>query len=627
MRHYVDEITTKGKQNDMADGPLSKYPVTWELDSILPHPETSEFAALFGDYKRRLSTLADESDRLPAISAAADHAQAWTKFLSEYAIVEKLANDLASFAGCHAAADAANKRFQQLEGELSALDPLRSKIATNVEFAVKEAKVNSLDEMLATNRELGELRFFFDERRRNAAFRLPKAQEQLANDLAVDSIHAWGRLYDRLSGELKIRVMERGEVIEKSPGQVMFDSPQRAVRENNFFAADKAWESIQDNCADALNHIAGFRLTKYRHLGLKSHLDAPLRANRMRQETLDAMWSAVTARKPMLLKYFAKKAELLGQSQLAWYDQSAPLPLRSQDGTSDELSYDDACDTVIRTFREFSPDFGGFAEMAIRERWIEVENRPGKRQGGFCTGLPTKQQSRIFMTYTNSADSMSTLAHELGHAYHSHVLWPRPFFLQDYPMNLAETASTFAEAVLGEQQLQSAKTTTDELKLLDNMLSDAVAFMMNIHARFIFENEFHTERLAGEVPSARLSELMQQAQQEAYLNALSDDGWNPRFWVSKLHFYISGLPFYNFPYTFGYLLSLGAFSLAKNSSGTAGDFPTRYRELLIATGCMTAEEAVQQTLGYDLTQPDFWNKSLDVIEQRVARFVHLADEV
>ena len=612
----------------MSDGCSNvKYPVTWELDSILPHPETSEFAALFGDYKRRLTTLADESDRLPAISAAADHAQAWTKFLSEYAIVEKLANDLASFAGCHAAADAANKRFQQLEGELSALDPLRSKIATNVEFAVKEANVVALDEMLAANPELGELRFFFDERRCNAAFRLPKAQEQLANDLAVDSIHAWGRLYDRLSGELKIRVMERGEVVEKSPGQVMFDSPQRAVRENNFFAADKAWESIQDNCADALNHIAGFRLTKYRHLGLKSHLDAPLRANRMRQETLDAMWSAVTARKPMLLKYFAKKAELLGQKQLAWYDQSAPLPLRSQDGASDELSYDDACDTVIRTFREFSPDFGGFAEMAIRERWIEVENRAGKRQGGFCTGLPTKQQSRIFMTYTNSADSMSTLAHELGHAYHSHVLWPRPFFLQDYPMNLAETASTFAEAVLGEQQLQSAKTTTDELKLLDNMLSDAVAFMMNIHARFIFENEFHTERLAGEVPSARLSELMQQAQQEAYLNALSDDGWNPRFWVSKLHFYISGLPFYNFPYTFGYLLSLGAFSLAKNSSGTAGDFPTRYRELLIATGCMTAEEAVQQTLGYDLTLPDFWNKSLDVIEQRVARFVQLADEI
>jgi len=452
----------------MADEQNVKYPVTWELDSLLPHPDTAEFAAVLSHYKARLTKLADESDRLPAISPNAEHVAGWKRLLSEYEAVEKLATDLSSFAGCHAAADAANKRFQQLEGELSALDPLRAKIATNIEFAVKDADVTALERMLQADSWLSELRFFFDERRRNAAFRLPKAQEQLANDLAVDAIHAWGRLYDRLSGELRIQVMERGELVEKSPGQVMFDSPQRAVRENNFFAADKAWSSIQDSCADALNHIAGFRLTKYRHLGLDSHLAAPLRFNRMRRETLDAMWSTVTARKPMLLKYLAKKAELLGLKQLAWYDLTAPLPSRSasfqlatapksiaektlepqsrklEACTTDDLPYDAACDTVIRTFREFSPDFGDFAETAIRERWIEVENRPGKRQGGFCTGLPTRQQSRIFMTYTNSADSMSTLAHELGHAYHSYVLWPLSFFLQYYPMNLAETASTFA---------------------------------------------------------------------------------------------------------------------------------------------------------------------------------------
>ncbi|TXT28704.1 MAG: peptidase M3A and M3B thimet/oligopeptidase F [Planctomycetota bacterium] len=403
----------------------------------------------------------------------------------------------------------------------------------------------------------------------------------------------------------------------------MFDSPQRAVRENNFFAADKAWATIQDSCADALNHISGFRLTKSKHLGFTgedAHLVAPLRYNRMRRETLDAMWSAVTARKPVLLKYLAKKAELLGLKKLAWFDLSAPLPTSS--GDSDELHYDDACDIVIRTFREFSPDFGDFAERAIRERWIEVENRAGKRQGGFCTGLPTKRQSRIFMTFTNSADSMSTLAHELGHAYHSHVLWDRPYFLQDYPMNLAETASTFAEAVLGEQQLRTAKSAAEELKLLDNMLGDAVAFLMNIHARFVFEDRYHRERREGEVSPERLSELMLAAQREAYLDALADDGWNPRFWVSKLHFYISGLPFYNFPYTFGYLLSLGTFATAKSFSG---DFPARYRKLLIATGCCEAEEAVQSTLGDDLTKPDFWNRSLDVVEQRVERFLQLAN--
>lgn len=606
----------------LTDSP--KYPLTWELDSILPHPESSDFRTVLNDFRTRLTQLADESDRLPPLVAEPQNISAWKRSLTEIAAIEKLASDLSSFAGCHAAADAANKLFQQLEGELSALDPLRAKIATNVEFAVKEADTDQLQRLLAADSELSELRFFFDERRRNAALRLPKEREQLANDLAVDAIHAWGRLYDRLSGELKIKVMEKGEVVEKSPGQVMFDSPQRAVRENNFFAADKAWATLQDSCADALNHISGFRLTKYRHLGLTgddAHLAAPLRSNRMRRETLDAMWAAVTARKPVLLKYLAKKAELLGLERLAWCDLSAPLPGSS--GESEELSYDAACDTVIRTFREFSPDFGDFAEHAIKNRWIEVENRAGKRQGGFCTGLPSKLQSRIFMTYTNSADSMSTLAHELGHAYHSHVLWDRPFFLQDYPMNLAETASTFAEAVLGEQQLRNAKSAAEELNLLDNMLGDAVAFLMNIHARFIFEDRFHRERRDGEVSPGRLSELMLGAQQEAYLDALAEGGWNPRFWVSKLHFYISGLPFYNFPYTFGYLLSLGTFATAKSFSG---DFPARYRELLIATGCCEAEEAVQSTLGDDLTRPDFWNRSLDVVEQRVERFLQLANE-
>ena len=600
-----------------------KYPLTWELDSILPHPESPAFRAVLNDFRSRLTKLVEETDRLPLLNAEPQSVSVWKRLLTEYAAVEMLAGDLSSFAGCHAAADAANKLFQQLEGELSALDPLRAQIATSIEFAVKEANADALSKMLAADAELGELRFFFDERRRNSALRLPKEREQLANDLAVDAIHAWGRLYDRLSGELKIKIMERGEVVEKSPGQVMFDSPQRAVRENNFFAADKAWTTIQDSCADALNHISGFRLTKSKHLGVTgddAHLVAPLRHNRMRRETLDAMWSAVTARKPVLLKYLAKKAELLGLKKLAWFDLSAPLP--SSSGDSDELHYDDACDIVIRTFREFSPDFGDFAEQAVREQWIEVENRAGKRQGGFCTGLPTKQQSRIFMTYTNSADSMSTLAHELGHAYHSHVLWDRPYFLQDYPMNLAETASTFAEAVLGEQQLRTAKSAAEELKLLDNMLGDAVAFLMNIHARFVFEDNFHRERREGEVSSQRLSELMLAAQREAYLDALVDDGWNPRFWVSKLHFYISGLPFYNFPYTFGYLLSLGTFATAKSFSG---DFPARYRKLLIATGCCEAEEAVQSTLGDDLTKPDFWNRSLDVVEQRVERFLQLAN--
>jgi oligoendopeptidase F len=596
-----------------------KYSLVWDLDSLLPNPESDQFAKIFDEFRTALTSLANESDGLPAISASTDCAQTWAKFLEGYATVASTATDLNALVGCHAAEQAENRTFQQWEGRLSALDPLRERIATNIEFAMKEAADADLEAFIAADARLTEIEFFLRDRRANATLRLPKEQEVLASDLSVDGVHAWGRLYDRISGALRIQVMERGEVVEKSPGQVQFDSPERTVRQNNFYASDKAWSSIGDTCADALNHISGTRLTMYRHLGLSDHLASPLRHNRMQRETLDAMWSAVSDRKSMLVRYFDCKAKYLGLKKLSWFDLAAPLPVA--DATESKLTYDAACDLVIDTFARFSGDFGDFARHAIEQKWIEVENRVGKRQGGFCTGFPTKRESRIFMTFTNTPDSMSTLAHELGHAYHSWVLKERPLFLRRYPMNLAETASTFAEAVLGEERLTNSDSAAEQLSILDNMLGDSVAFLMNIHARFLFEDEFHKERADGELTAERFSELMTAAQQQAYLGALDDDGWNPNFWISKLHFYISGLPFYNFPYTFGYLFSLGAYALAAEAGG---DFSAQYRELLIATGCMETEQAVQSTLGYDLRQPDFWNRSLDVVEQRVNRFIELA---
>ena len=188
-------------------------------------------------------------------------------------------------------------------------------------------------------------------------------------------------------------------------------------------------------------------------------------------------------------------------------------------------------------------------------------------------------------------------------------------------MNLAETASTFAEAVLGEQRLRSSRSKEEQLSILDQMLADAVVYLMNIHARFIFEDNFHKERSNGELSADRFSQLMLSAQREAYLDALDEEVWNPNFWISKLHFYISSLPFYNFPYTFGYLLSLGAYALATDAMD---QFPEQYRQLLIATGCQETEDAVQATLGYDLTEPDFWNKSLQIVAERVEMFLNLA---
>lgn len=600
----------------------AKYNQNWDLESLLPHPAGPEFPKVVEAYRRDLQALAEQSDQLPAVSGSKAEAASWGTFLRECERLEMQATDLFAFIGCHAAADAANKLYRQFEATLSALDPLRERVSTNLEFALRDASQAEFDAFVAADERLARNAFFLAQRRKNARLRLPRGEELLAADLSVDGIHAWGRLYDRLSGELRIQVMEKGEVVERSPGQIRFDSPERSVRQNNFYAADKAWKSIADSCADSLNHIAGTRLTLYRRLGLADHLEVPLHKNRLKRATLDTMWSVITRRKPVLLKYLSAKARLLGQERLAWYDTQAPLPGTDKPGPSAEIPYDDGFDLVIRTFAEFSPDLGAFARHAAGSRWVEAENRSGKRQGAFCTGFATKMESRVFMTYTSTLDNVSTLAHELGHAYHSWVLKDQPYFLQDYPMNLAETASTFAEAVLAERRLAESQSREEKLSILDHMLADAVAYLMNIHARFLFENNFHRERIEGELPAARISELMLAAQKTAYLESLADDGWYPDFWISKLHFYISGLPFYNFPYTFGYLLSTGLYAL---SQGAGDKFPDQYRKLLVATGCMETEPAVQSTTGYDLAEPMFWEKSLDIIERRVGQFLELAD--
>lgn len=596
---------------------MGKYAITWELDSLLPNPATRQFSEQLDAYRRGLQELADESETLAALDSRS--LKQWENLVPRLSTLLAQSEDLHAFIGCHAAADAENKLYQQVEGQLAAMSPLRAQIFTNIEFALAKADDGELTACLTKSQALRTLKFFVEECRRNAAFRLPKELELLSADLSVDGQMAWSRLYDRISGSLRIDVMERGELVKKSPGQVTLDSPERSVRQNNYYAASRAWAGIADTCADALNHISGSRLVKYRRLGVKDHLELPLRCNRLKRETLNRMWERVGARKSCLLKYFARKAELIGVDRLAWYDQTAPLPRAP--GESPPLSYDAACDTIIETFDAFSPHLGDFARRAVKDRWIEVENRAGKRQGGFCTGFPTKQQSRIFMTFTNSADSMSTLAHELGHAYHSYVLREEPYLLQDYPMNLAETASTFAEAVLAEHRLQTAATTSEKLSLLDHMLSDAVAFLMNIHARFLFEDEFHRQRRDGELSADTFSELMLKAQKTAYQDAMADDGWNPLFWASKLHFYIGGLPFYNFPYTFGYLLSQALFAVAPQFGA---EFPERYRRLLVLTGCRETESAIQESLGFDSTQSELWDLSLNVVERRVSQFLELS---
>lgn len=215
---------------------------------------------------------------------------------------------------------------------------------------------------------------------------------------------------------------------------------------------------------------------------------------------------------------------------------------------------------------------------------------------------------------------MSTLAHELGHAYHQYVMEGLPAFSQNYAMNVAETASTFAEMIVAESQLEQAQTKEEKLSLLELKIQNGVSFYMNIHARLLFEVRFYEERRNGEVSVERLNELMVEAQREAFSGVL--DEAHPHFWAAKLHFYITDVPFYNFPYTFGYLFSAGLYAKAKEEGPS---FASRYVDLLRDTGSMTVEELALKHLGVNLQQAGFWQSAVSLTREDIRQFMELTE--
>ncbi len=274
----------------------------------------------------------------------------------------------------------------------------------------------------------------------------------------------------------------------------------------------------------------------------------------------------------------------------------------------------------MEQFHRFSPKMADFAVKAFENGWIEAEDRPGKRPGGFCTSFPIHKETRIFMTYAGTASNVSTLAHELGHGYHQHVMNDLPALAQEYAMNVAETASTFAEMVVSDAAVKAAETEETRLTLLEDKIQRSVAFYMNIHARFLFETAFYEERRKGLVGMDRLNELMLSAQKTAFRDAL--DQYHPHFWASKLHFYITEVPFYNFPYTFGYMFSTGLYAEALRRGAA---FEDQYVALLRDTGRMTVEELAHKHLGVDLRKPDFWQQAMDLSVADVQEFLRLTE--
>ncbi|RAP77056.1 M3 family oligoendopeptidase [Paenibacillus montanisoli] len=596
----------------------SSLPMSWDLETIYAGGSGS---AAFAEELKGLERDIDELDRSleqaseSGSAASAKQLSAWTE--SVQSILMRLRQS-DSFVGCLQAQQMKDSAANGLNDRVKTLMAKFSAALTSFDEQLLRTDDESWTSWLQSS-EVSPVAFVLNERREAVKEKLPPKEEALAAELAIDGYHGWGDFYNTIVSRIRFEITESdGTQKQLSAGQMhnRLSNRDRSVREAAFAEWEREWSEQGDLCADTLNRISGFRLKLYEKRGWKSALKEPLAINRMSEATLNAMWAAVGEGKPKLVRYLERKAKLLGIEKLDWHDVNAPLGSAGK-----SVPYSEAAAIITEQFRAFSPDLADFTEMAFRDAWIEAEDRSGKRPGGFCTAFPKSEQTRIFMTYSGTPSNVSTLAHELGHADHQHVMNDLPPFAQEYASNVAETASTFAEMIVSDSTLRAASGREEKLALLDDKLSNAVSFFMDIRARFLFEQRFYERRTQGMLTKEELCELMEGAQREAFGGALG--GVHPHFWASKLHFYLTDVPFYNFPYTFGYLFSCGIYAQA-NKEGEA--FADRYVALLRDTGLMTVEDLAQKHLGVRLDGPDFWREAVQLALADVDEFLALTEE-
>ena len=599
-----------------------KYPLTWDLDSIFPGGSHSK------ELQDKLLVIEEDVKAYFNLNNSWEPAsdkpyyQTFQTLIAHSEIITKAISQTASFINAVQSADVTNTHAPIVRNQIAQLSSQYAIIQTSVIkklAAISEEDFGALIKLEAFQ----DLAFALTETREKGSRLLSEAEESMLSKLSQDGFHAWSNHYDTLVSYIKIPFEAAdGSIQELSAGQAMnrmYSDSDPAVRQQLFVKWEEAWASYAPLFAETLNHLQGFRLEDYKLHGSTDFMEEPLRYNRIEKETLDAMWQAITNHKQPYLDFLNRKAALMGKEKLAWYDVDAPVSVG--DFKARTFTYDEAVDFIVENFAKFGPTLAQFAQDLVENGWVEAEDRAGKRPGGYCTSIPESKESRIFMTFTGSASDMSTLAHEIGHAFHSYTMWDLPTMNTRYAMNVAETASTFAETIVSSATVDAAESDEEKISLLNTKLENATAMFLNIHARFLFEQAFYTERQKGLVSAERLSELMVDAQKEAFQNQLSE--YHPHFWASKLHFFIDNVPFYNFPYTFGFLFSLSIFAeYQKNPAG----FEEKYMALLKDTAVMKTEDLVMKHLGKDIRSLAFWEQGLAIMEKDVHTFLALTED-
>ena len=575
----------------------------WSLDVLYPSYESSQyqedvsrFEALFKDLEGL--ELQDILETVHQVIALMEE-------------LEVLTYRLYSYSSLQLSADTGDEASLKAKGRLMKIMSAGAASLSRVRKFLGQSQVDLNQDDLLKHYD-----FFFQTARKEASHLLSDEVEEVISTLNMSGGSSW----EQMQGFLTSTVEEdfQGRKINLSEIRNLAYSSDPDLRKEAYETELAMYDSIKEPVAFSLNNIKSQVNDLTRMRGYESPLAATLEQSRMTQATLDALLDAIKESLPAFRKYLKHKGQLLGHKNgLPFYDLFAPL---GGEG-SRTFTIEEAKDYLVDHFNKFSPDLADMVEDMYQEEALDIYPRRGKVGGAFCSNLPFIDTSRILLNFEGSLSDVVTMAHELGHAYHGVQIQDHRPLNWDYSMPVAETASTFNEALIMESLIKDADK-EERIALIESQLQDVTQIIVDIYSRYLFEDGVFKAREDQFLFSKDLEALMLDAQKQAYGDGLDPDYLHPYMWVCKPHYYSTGLSYYNFPYAFGGLFSKGLYALYQEEGDS---FVPKYKEMLKATTVHSVEETAQ-TMGIDLTTKDFWLKALGQVQEQIDEFIALTQE-
>jgi len=581
---------------------IGKLP-EWNLTDLYEAPESPELetdvdmseraAEAFNErYAGKLVETLDDGKGGPALAQA----------LRDFEALNDVMGRIVSYASLLYAANTADPKRQKFYGDIQEKVTAISSKLLFFPLELNRLGDDALERAMSES-ELGHFRPWLEDLRKEKPYQLEDKLEQLFHEKAVTGRGSWDRLFNETMSALRFKV--GNEKLSLEPVLNLMLDPNEKKRKQAAEAMTKVFGENVRLFTLITNTLAKDKEISDRWRGFSDVADSRHLANRVEKDVVDALVAAVRDAYPRLShRYYAMKARWLGRKKLKYWDRNAPLP----EEPKRVIGWDDAQDTVLTAYGDFSPRMADIAGKFFADRWIDAAMREGKSQGAFSHPTVPSAHPYILLNYQGKPRDVMTLAHELGHGVHQVLANAQGPLMAPTPLTLAETASVFGEMLTFRKLLNQAPSKRERKALLAAKVEDMLNTVVRQVAFYTFGRKVHEERRDGELTSERLGELWLDVQRESLGPAIDIKPGYENYWCYIPHFIHA--PFYVYAYAFGDCLVNSLYAVYENADQ---GFAERYLDMLAAGGTKHHKELLAP-FGLDATEPHFWSMGLKMIE-------------